>query len=36
VIERMQQTARRHPPMDGKMKAGGSLDREALLKTASK
>lgn len=33
VIERMQKSARRHPSMDGKMKAGGSLDMEALLKT---
>jgi subtilisin family serine protease len=33
VIQRMQTTARRHPSMEGKMKAGGSLDMEALLKT---
>lgn len=36
VIERMQKTARRHPSMDGKMKAGGLVDMEALLKTVSK
>ncbi len=29
----MQKTARRHPSMDGKLKAGGSLDMDALLRT---
>ena len=32
VIERMQKTARRHPSMDGKLKSGGLLDMEALLR----